>query len=239
MSEQPRIILDNNNGGYHNNLPYEENLKKNAYKDLSTICIVPTRGFIHARVVQSWLGIFSPMNQKFTRLFIVGMEVGAAYHAAIEQILAHPELSKWKYVLFLEEDNMPPPDGLLKLYENMDKYDVIGGLYWTKGEGGKPMCYGRPDTFPINFAPFMPQPETVTPCYGVGMGFTLAKLEIFKNPAHPKPYFETVQKYQNGQSVGYTQDLYWCQEINKLGYRCAVDSRVKVGHYDAASDIVF
>ena len=72
------------------------------YRDLSTICIVPTRGNIHARVVQSWMNMMAPMNQKFTRLFVIGMEVAAAYNAAIEQILAHPELSKWKYLLTLE-----------------------------------------------------------------------------------------------------------------------------------------
>ena len=76
----------------------------------------------------------APMNQKFTRFFVVGMEVGEAYSVAVEQILSNPEFSKWKYVLTLEEDNLPPQDGLLKLYENMNKFDVIGGLYWTKGE---------------------------------------------------------------------------------------------------------
>ena len=68
----------------------------------------------------------APMNQKFIRTFVIGMEVGAAYTQAIEQILANPVLRNWKYILTLEEDNMPPPDGLLKLYESMDKFDVVG-----------------------------------------------------------------------------------------------------------------
>lgn len=233
---KPQIVMENLQG-YHNSLDYDTNAKKNAYKDQSTICIVPTRGVIPAKVVQSWMGMMSPMNQHFTRIFMIGMEVGAAYSAAIEQILQHPQLSKWKYILTLEEDNCPPPDGLLKLYDGMDKYDAIGGLYWTKGESGKPMCYGNPDVFPMNFAPFMPQPETITRCNGLGMGFTLFKMDMFKNTAMPKPFFQTVQKYTPGGGVAaYTQDLKFFEEAGKLGYKFACDSRVKVGHYDINED---
>ena len=236
MDIKPQIIV-NGMEGYHNSIIDEENLKKNAYKDLSTICIVPTRGQIPAKVVQSWMGLMTPMNQKFVRMFAIGMEVGKAYSETIEAILAHPDLSKWKYILTLEEDNTPPPDGLLRLYDHMDKYDVIGALYWTKGIEGKPMCYGKTDVFPKGFAPFMPDADTITPCNGLGMGFTLFKLDIFKNKKLPKPFFETVQRYTPGQGVqGYTQDLKFFENAGKLGYKFACDSRVKVGHYDYEND---
>jgi hypothetical protein len=236
MGIKPQIIMHGIEG-YHNSVSDEENLKKNAYKDLSTICIVPTRGQVPAKVVQSWMGLMSPMNQKFIRTFAIGMEVGAAYSQTIEGILQHPDLSKWKYILTLEEDNAPPPDGLLKLYENMDKYDVISGIYWTKGIDGKPMCYGKHDVFPINFAPFMPEPDIVTRCNGLGMGFTLFKMDIFKNKKLQKPFFETVQKYIPGQgATSYTQDLKFFENAGKLGYKFACDSRVKVGHYDFEND---
>lgn len=236
IQKKPQIIIHGNEG-YHNEKSYDDNLKKNAYKDLSTICIVPSRGSVSAKVVQSWMGLMSPMNQKFVRMFALGLEVGSAYSTVIEQILEHPDLSQFKYILTLEEDNCPPPDGLLKLYEHMDKYDVIGGLYWTKGVDGKPMCYGNPDVFPVNFVPFMPEPESVTRCNGLGMGFTLFKTEIFKNPKLPKPYFETVQKFVSGVGIqAYTQDLKFFEEAGKLGYKFACDSRVLVGHYDHEND---
>lgn len=236
MNQKPQIVFHGNEG-FHNTVTNEENLKKNAYKDLSTVCIVPTRGQVPAKVVQCWMGLMSPMNQRFMRIFAIGMEVGAAYSNTIENIIEHPELSKYKYILTLEEDNCPPPDGLLKLYENMDKYDVIGGLYWTKGVEGKPMCYGNPEVFPVNFVPFMPQPDTVTRCNGLGMGFTLFKMEIFKNKKLEKPYFQTVQKYTPGLGTeGYTQDLKFFEKAGKLGYKFACDSRVKVGHYDLEND---
>src|SRR4029077_20594938 len=157
-------------------------------RGLSTICIVPTRGVIPARVVQNWMGMLTPMNIAFFRMFVSGYEVGDAYNAALEVILAHEQLSKFKYVLTLEEDNMPPPDGLLKLYESIDGYAAVGGLYWTKGEGGQPMCYGDPKEI-LNFRPQIPKPGEITECNGLGMGFTLFDLEVFKNPKFEKPFF--------------------------------------------------
>jgi len=124
----------------------------------------------------------------------IGMEVGQAYNTLIEGILANPELSKYKYILTIEEDNMPSVDGLLKLYESMDKYDVVQGLYWTKGEGGQPMIYGDPKVMPKNFIPQMPRIGEVMQCNGLGMGFNLFKLDMFKDPDIPKPWLGQYRK---------------------------------------------
>lgn len=237
---KPQIVIQENSG-YHNLRDSGSRLiKGNTYKDVSTICVVPTRGMIHAKVVQSWMNMMAPMNQKFFRMFVMGMEVGEAYNSAFETILNNPELKKWKYVLTLEEDNMPPPDGLLKLYEGMNKFDVIGGLYWTKGEGGQPMIYGDPKSIPLSFIPQLPAAETIQPCCGLGMGFTLFKLSIFKEGKIPKPWFKTCQEYMPGHgSRNYTQDLYFFENAHRQGYKMACDTRVKVGHYDAEHDIVW
>lgn len=238
---KPQILTDTFTGGYHNqDLSKSLNRlqKQKTYQDLSTICICPSRGNIPAKIVQHWLSLMTPMNQKFMRVFIIGMEVGAAYEQALSVILSNEEARKFKYILTIEEDNAPPPDGLLKLYENMDKFDVVGGLYWTKGEGGQPMCYGNPNVMPKNFVPQMPVPESLTECNGLGMGFTLFKMDIFTNKKFERPFFETVQKFQSGKGAeAYTQDLKFFEKASKLGYRFACDSRVKVGHYDINTDI--
>jgi hypothetical protein len=217
-------------------------LKKAAtYRDQSTICIMPSRdGTIHMRVANSWFNLVAPMNQKFYRLPVVNMEVGAAYSASIEQVLAHPSLKDFKYVLTLESDNIPPPDGLLKLIENMDEVDVCGGLYWTKGELGQPMIYGDPNVVPLNFWPQVPLQEQLQRCNGLGMGFTLFKLDIFRDERLTKPWFKTIQDMEPGKGMGmYTQDLYFFEKAVGLGYKIACDTRVKVGHYDESQDIIW
>lgn len=239
----PQIVVPDYRG-YNNQNPEATTTrleKSKSYRDLSTIIICPTRGVITAKVVQSWMGLMRPMNQKVIGpLFAIGMEVGEAYNSMIDMVINNPDLRNWKYILTIEEDNMPPPDGLLKLYEHMDDYDVIGGLYWTKGEGGQPMIYGDPKITPVNFIPQMPLSETIQPANGLGMGFNLFKMDIFKDEKIPKPWFKTVQEFIPGVgSKAYTQDLYFYENAGKAGYKFACDTRIKVGHYDVGQDIVW
>ena len=242
---KPQIIVEDYQG--HHNKDIEKSrdrlIQGSTYKDLSTIIIVPTRGVIPAKVVQNWMSLMSPMNQKVIRVFMIGMEVGDAYNSAVEFIINNPDLSKWKYILTLEEDNMPAPDGLLKLYEAINTppgYDVVGGLYWTKGEGGQPMIYGNPNEIPLNFIPQPPQVDTIQRCNGLGMGFNLFKLDIFKDSKLQRPFFKTLQEHRPGVGTKvYTQDLRFFEDAGRLGYRFACDTKIKVGHYDLERDIVW
>ena len=242
MEQIPKIYMPE--VGYHNkdlDTSVARLEKSRSYKDLSTIIICPTRGQIPARVVQSWLGLQKPMNQKVIGpIFAIGMEVGEAYNSLIEMILANPELSKYKYILTIEEDNAPPMDGLLKLYESMEKYDVVGGLYWTKGPGGQSMAYGDPKVMPKNFIPQVPRTGEVMEVNGLGQGFNLYKLDMFKDPDIPKPWFKTVQENIPGEGFKcYTQDLYFYEKAAKAGYRFACDCRCLVGHLDYENDIMW
>ena len=236
----PQIIIEDWKG-WNEKQPQDEKQKRNAFKDLSTILIIPcySKG-IHPKVVQNWMNIMQPMNQKFVKIFVTDMEVGAAYTQTIEQILANPELSKFKYIATLEHDNIVAPDWLLKIYPDMDEYDTIGAIYYTKGFGGAPMCYGNPNVFPMNFIPFEPAPNAVTRCNGLGMGANVFKMDMFKNPKMPKPLFETVQRYTPGVGAeAYTQDLKFYQEAGKLGYKFGCTTKTQVGHMDLESGFIY
>lgn len=211
------------------------------YRDLSTVCVMANRNeYIHLRVMTSWWNMMTPMNQKFYRLPVLRMEIGEAYNQSFQQIMEHPELGKFQYILTLESDNMPPADGLIKMYDNMDRVDVVSGLYFTKGEMGQPMIYGEPGSVPMNFWPQIPLPDRLQLCNGLGMGFTLFKTEIFRNPALTKPWFKTLQEEIPGKGLGaYTQDLYFFEKIASLGYKVGCDTRIKVGHYDEREDVVW
>lgn len=229
---EPQIISSYDGGAHNADLTKTvSRLSKNGgYKDLSCVMIVPCFGSIPTKAVASWMNLYSPPNAKFVRLFAVGMEVGHAFSTAIESILANPDLSSWKYILTLEHDNLPPPDGIVKLMESMEKhpeYSCIGGLYFTQGPGGCAQIWGDPKDPVLNFRPQIPIPNTVQECCGTGMGFNLWRTSMFKDKALPRPLFET--KTQGGVA---TQDLAFWSNARKLGYRCAIDTSVKVGHYD-------
>lgn len=237
---KPQIVVEDYQG-LHNRSDWVTRLEKlKSYEDQSTVCIIPTRGSIPAKVVQCWLGLLTPMNQRFVRMFAIGMEVGEAYSTMIDGILENPELSTWKYVLTLEEDNMPPPDGLIELLQDIGDYDALGALYWTKGEDGQPMCYGRHGS--LDFIPQIPEPNSITRCNGLGMGFSLFKMDFLKRmkAAYPdKPLFETRQVYENGGISCFTQDLWFFNNALKIGAKIGCSSKVLVGHYSPADDRIW
>jgi hypothetical protein len=207
----------------------------NAWRDLSTVCISPTRGVIPTKIVMSWMAMMPTLNQRLKWLMSVWVEVGAAYEEMVRFVLDDPELSKYKYILTLEEDNAPPQDGLHRLYESIQDYDVVGGLYWTKCSPSTPMIYGDPADPESGFRPQTPIPDTVQPCNGLGMGFTLFKLDMFRQIE--RPWFQTVQEARDGSGTELmTQDLFFCKKATAAGFKLAVDCRVKVAHYSLAED---
>jgi hypothetical protein len=237
---EPRILLGDSVG--MNNSKLEESIqrveKSNMYKDNSTIIICPTRGMFPTRVVQSWMKLMKPMNQNVAGpIFAESMKVDVAYETLVEYILNNEYLSKYKYILSIEEDNLPPSDGLLRLYEDMDNYDAVGGLYWGKGENGFPMIFGNPDE-PNDFKPQTPIINTLQKANGIGMGFTLFKLDMFRNIE--QPWFKTIGEInEDGISEANTQDLYFFKKAGKLGFKCAVDTRILVGHFDSKTDQIW
>jgi len=209
-----------------------------SWKRQNIIVLLPSAATIAAKVALSHWNMIFPPNNGVYRMLCLGMEVGDAYTQAIQAALSEPTLSTWQYFLTIEHDNMPPSDGILKLVESMDKHQelsAISGLYWTKGEGGVPQIWGDVSDPVVNFRPQPPHPDTVQECYGIGMGFALWRVSMFKDEKLRKPWFKTMA---SDQGVG-TQDLYFWADARKHGYRCAVDTRVKVGHYSISDDMVW
>jgi hypothetical protein len=183
--------------------------------------------------------LMKPMNQLVAGpIFAESMKVDDAYNNLITYILNNPYLSKFKYILTIEEDNMPPADGLLKLYKGMKDYDVVGGLYWGKGENGFPMIFGNPNKDKKDVAPQTPIKGILQHCNALGMGFNLFKLDMFKQIKGP--WFKTVQEVgEYGDEIHLTQDIYFYRKAADAGYKFACNTDVHVGHYDSKKDKVY
>lgn len=220
-------------------------LHRATYKDCSTIVLIPTRGAIHHRVVSALMNLSPVMNQKRAVLFCTGAEVGDAYNTAVANILAHPDLGKWRYILCLEDDNIPPPDAHLKLLQAMHDLpdaDGVGGLYFTKGDGGVPLALGDPKQFhktgvvdftPVDVRPALAAGERYLEVNGLPQGCTLFRTELFRYV--PPPWFVTV----SDSSGAFTQDLKFAHKAKKLGKRFFLDLHVRVGHLDVQTGIVY
>jgi hypothetical protein len=239
--EKPQLIVQDFAGVNNKDLTKASGriLKGASWKRQRIVCLIPAGDMIPAQVALSHWNIVFPPNNPALRILAQGMEVGEAYSQAIEQIMAHPELSKWEYLLTVEHDNLVPSDGLLKLLEQMEAHpelSCIGGLYWTKGEHGCPQIWGDPKDPVMNFRPQPPDLNGgLVECCGTGMGFNLWRLKMFKDKNLRKPWFKT-EKNAGGVA---TQDLFFWQDARKNGYRCAIDCSVKVGHLDSSTGIVW
>lgn len=237
---KPQLVIQDFRGHHGRDLDQTRTrlLKGGSWKKQRIVYLIPAGDSIAPKVYLSHINLAFPPNQACLRILAQGFEVGEAYSTSIEQILTHPEISTWEYLLTIEHDNMPPGDGVLKLIEQMEQhkeYACIGGLYFTKGEGGCAQIWGDPTDPVLNFRPQIPVPETLQECCGTGMGFNLWRLKMFKDARLRKPWFKT-QADKNGVS---TQDLHFWADARKYGYRCAIDTSVRVGHYDASTDTVW
>ena len=213
-------------------------LKGGSWKKQRIIVVIPAADVIPAKVALSHWNLAFPPNNGVVRILAQGMEVGDAYSQAIENILNTPDLKDWEYVLTIEHDNCPPADGVVKLVEQMEnhpQFACIGGVYFTKGDGGCAQIWGDIKDPQVNYRPQPPDVNGgLVECYGTGMGFNLWRLKMFKDPKIEKPWFKTLNG-SDGKGVG-TQDLTFWSKAHKFGYRCAIDCSVKVGHYDLKGD---
>lgn len=207
-------------------------------KDLSTICVIPHTGFINAQVAERWLGQATQMNQKFMRIAIQTNNKFDAYNNAIEQILSTPKLNEFKYLLTLENNTIPPFDGLIKLFESIDKYDVVSGLIWSTGEESKPQIFGHPSQMPQNFVNIIPQHEQIQPCLATTTSFTLYKLGLFNDHRLSKPWFRVIPPLDTTNKLN-LPDFYFFDKLHKLGYKVACDTRIRIGNLDPKTNIIW
>lgn len=236
---KPQLVITDF-GGEHNkdlNKTRARLMRGGSWKKQRIIVILPAADMMAAKVALSHWNLAFPPNNGVMRILAQGMEVGDAYSTAIEGILAHPDLSQWEYILTIESDNCPPPDGVIKLLERMEEHpelSCIGGLYFCKGpEGAKaPHIWGDINDPILNYRPQPPDLNGgLVECAGTSMGFNLWRLKMFHDGRLKKPFFKTLNG-KDGEGIG-TQDLTFWSDARKYGYRCAVDCGVRVGHHDA------
>ena len=204
--------------------------------------IIPSRtDYVKIRFWQHIQQLQFPMNTNRHLFHVHGAEVGKAYSEQVRTILDHPELGRWKYILTIEDDNLVPHDAVIKLCESIElgPFDGVGGLYFVKSDDmPMPQCYGDPEKFArtgvLDFVPrdvteAMKHGGSIVECNGIAMGCSLFRAESFRKV--PGPWFVS--------SPSHTQDLDWCTKAKRAGMRFACDTRVRVGHADWNTGVVY
>ncbi len=213
-----------------------------SYIDKSTVVVIPTRGMISFRVVDSITRLMAPQNSPRAMFIIKGEEVGVAYNEAIKAILADSRVN-FKYLLTLEDDMIFNPRIQLDLINAIEQsgFDAVQALYWAKGEGSFPMALGDPSCGQFECKPRdikeAMQKKQMVEVNAVAMGATIFKMSLFREIE--QPWFKTWQRNDEKGSGGETQDCFFSRKLRERGRRLGVHCGILCGHLDVTTGEVW
>ncbi len=179
----------------------------------------------------------TPVNCSNQLISFKQMEIGVARCMAVEHILNMPQ--RPRYILWLSDDDLPPYDGLVKLWIEMEqtnpdgspKWDVLTSLVHLKTEPPSPVMW-RVGKAPMQVNKDFKMGDVVESDVG-NLGFGLMRPELFEKLE--TPYFKTgfcVESLPDGRdgTVMYTEDCMFFEKIHKIGGKIGVHTGVRSAH---------
>lgn len=157
------------------------------------------------------------------------------YHLSTGRVLtpyAREELAKRAedygvdYLFMIDDDMISPYDLFEKLYQ--DNVDIVAPLAFTRGYPHKPVLYACEDGWDsvankdyfINHTIMNYPKDKLVECDAVGFGAVLIKMDVIKKMKGNR--FMTTD--------GSGEDIYFCYQAKKHGFRVWMDTRIKLGH---------
>lgn len=144
------------------------------------------------------------------------------------------------YVLFIDDDVIPPIDGATKLIEAMEKSDcdVVAGNYLLKGppyksahlqmdEEGKICSIDRQKIYDGG--------QTFKSNWLTALGFALVKTEVFKQMR--RPWFKCFEKDQKGVNV--SEDAHFTELSITNGFNICINPSVECLHVDFKTKTIY
>lgn len=170
-----------------------------------------------------------PLGASVSRLRVHGKDVAVARN----EIVASALNMNADYILFIGDDNLPPPNLFNLLYRH--RKDLVTGVYFSKQYPPQPYIWDgllkghctdwkHGEFFPIDFA---------------GVDALLAHTDVFRTLAYP--WFTRDWVFEPGQAVGahYTEDFPLYAKAKAAGFQLYVDTAAQLGHQDRTSGVIF
>lgn len=136
------------------------------------------------------------------------------------------EHSEATHLFFLDDDVIPPPDGLLRLLADSEAYDlpIVTGLYLQRSAPHLPVVYRYdPDASRhVQITRFCPGLQEVDACGG---GCLVVRTDVLRAIAATG---EQPFDYLPGMDA--SEDVAFCLRARRLGYRLALDFYVACQH---------
>ncbi len=223
-------------------MPVDTQVIEGSHMRATFLLGLPSLGTVSTKFVVAFSRLQMPVNCAANSMVVERMEVGVARSYIAEQYLKMDP--RPRYLFFLGDDMLPPWDGLVRLWEEMEtgRWDILSGLYYLKSEPPSPLMRRVGITGPL-----LPdvhwKPGDVVPVDICGMDFVLIRPEVFE--AITTPYFKTGFEFTptdlngNGNIGMHTEDTYFLKKVREHKFRIGVHTGVRVGHFDAKSGMIY
>lgn len=147
--------------------------------------------------------------------------------------------AKAKYLWFIDDDTIPPPNALRRLHyvlENNPQVMAAGGVYMTKCDPPGPVIFRG-----MGLGPFWQwKVGEVFAVTGMGAGCMLIKCEVFDKLAKPWfPWIETNSSDPRIPSVTVSEDISFCNAVRAAGFEIVAHGGVLCDHYDHSTGKTF
>lgn len=147
-------------------------------------------------------------------------------HVARDEMAKTALVSNCDYLFMVDDDMIAPDDLFEKLFASQK--DIVAPLAFTRNFPHKPVMYSCIEGWDTvaqkehftNFAVMNYPKDKLVECDAVGFGAVLINVDCFRKM--PQPWF------MNPNKTG--EDINFCYEAKKYGFRTWMDTRVKLGH---------
>lgn len=145
---------------------------------------------------------------------------------AREQLATHALKMGADYLFMVDDDMMCPADLFYKIVRH--DVDIVAPLAFTRNPPHRPVMFSTIEGFDpvtrrsyyINNTVHNYPKNKLVECDAVGFGAVLIKMDVFRKIG--TPYFMG--------SMGCGEDIHFCVQAKKAGFRVFMDTSVKLGH---------
>jgi hypothetical protein len=212
-------------------------LPENHNPDLKKVLVgIPLKGHTppesyHDRMLMAYyMGAMEAeqrMKDVKPRYEFIWISMGEIFIPFAREMLADKALEfKCDYLFMIDDDMMAPPDLFYRLVKH--DVDIVAPLAFTRNAPHRPVMFSTIEGFDeVTRKPYYitntvhnyPRNKLVE-CDAVGFGSALIKTEVFKGM--PKQYFMG--------TMGCGEDVHFCMQAKKAGFRVFMDTSTKLGH---------
>lgn len=205
---------------------------------------VPSFGTVSIQFAMSLTSIAMPLNFSNQFQVVLGKPIDVARNEIVDATLM--DAGNPRYLAFLDDDVIMPPDSLRKLLYRLENsppsVGAFSGVYFSKSDPAEPLIFkerARGSFYDWSMG-------DVFPCWAAGCGLVVIRVECLRRmlTQHGRPHFKVdygLTKLPDGrmEARSLTEDLYFYTKLGKTvapdgeKYRLMIDTSIQAVHFDS------